>query len=95
MERVDAGKWPDRAPGWGRIFQKFGARGERRLDMLTSSLLATVFALRTGRRRHGPFGGGIGMALGAAALLRLGLGAVVLVAVVGLAIWLYRRAKRR
>jgi hypothetical protein len=63
--------------------------------MLTSSLLATVFALRTGRRRHGRFGGGIGMALGAAALLRLGLGVVVLVAVVGLAVWLYRRAKRR
>ena len=63
--------------------------------MLTSSLLATVFALRTGGRRHGHFGGGIGTALGAAALLRLGLGAVVLVAVVGLAVWLYRRAKRR
>jgi hypothetical protein len=81
--------------GGAESFTKFGACGERRLDMLTSSLLATVYALRTGRRRHGPFGGGFGMALGAAALLRLGLGAVVLVAVVGLAIWLYRRAKRR
>jgi hypothetical protein len=88
-------KWPDRAPGWGRIFHKFGSRGERRLDVLTSSLLATVFALRTGRRRHDHVGGGIGAALGAAALLKLGLGVVVLVAVVGLAVWLHRRAKRQ
>jgi hypothetical protein len=65
------------------------------LDVLTSSLLATVFALRTGRRRHGHLGGGIGAALGAAALLKLGLGAVVVVAVVGLAVWLYRRGKRK
>jgi hypothetical protein len=62
--------------------------------VLTSSLLATVFALRTGRR-HGHFGGGIGTALGAAALLKFGLGAIVLAAVVGLAVWLYRRVKRR
>jgi len=65
------------------------------LEVLTSSLLATVVALRTGRRRHGHLGGGILTALGAAALLKLGLGVVVLVAMVALAVWLYRRAKRR
>jgi hypothetical protein len=62
---------------------------------MTSSLLATVFALRTGRRRHGHLFGGIGMALGAAALAKVGVGVAVLVAIVVLVIWLYRRAKRR
>jgi hypothetical protein len=94
MRKPRQPNWPDRTPEWGRIFHHVGSRGERRLDVLTSSLLATGFALRTGRRR-GHLGGGIGTALGAAALLKLGLGAVVLAAIVAVAVWLYRRSKRR
>jgi hypothetical protein len=70
-------------------------RAARGLEVLTSPLLATAVALLPARRRHGHLGGGGGTALGAVDLLWLGLGVVVLVAVVGLSVWLYRRYKRR
>ena len=72
-----------------------GPRSEGGLEVLTSSLLATVVALLPARRRHGHFGGGGGTALGATDFLWLGLGVVVLVAAVVLAVWLQRRYKRR
>ena len=58
--------------------------------------LAYVLAFSTRRRRpHGHLFGGIGTALGTAGLAAVGVGVVVLAAVVVLVIWLYRRAKRR
>jgi hypothetical protein len=63
--------------------------------MLTLSLVTVLASFATRRRRHGHLFGGIGTALGAAGLAAAGVGVVVLVAIVALAIWLYRRAKRR
>jgi hypothetical protein len=62
---------------------------------LTLSLVTVLASFATRRRRHGHLFGGIGTALGAAGLAAVGVGVVVLVAIVALAIWLYRRAKRR
>jgi hypothetical protein len=56
--------------------------------------LAYVLAFSTRRIRPGHHGG-VGTALGAAGLAAVGVGVVVLVAVIILAVWLYRRAKRR
>ena len=61
-------------------------------DVLTLSL-ATLFAsFGTRRRRHGYL---FGTAFGIAALAKVGVGLVVLIAIVVLVLWLYRRAKRR
>jgi 4-amino-4-deoxy-L-arabinose transferase-like glycosyltransferase len=61
------------------------------------STVALVYAVAFGtrRRRHGHMFGGIGTALGTAGLAALGVGVFVLVAVVVLLIWLFRRARRR
>lgn len=65
------------------------------MDVLTLSLVTVLASFSARRRRHGHLFGGIGTALGAAGLAAVGVGVVVLVAAVVLAIWLYRRAKRR
>jgi hypothetical protein len=59
--------------------------------------VALVYALSfaTRRRRHGNMFGGVGTALGTAGLAAVGVGVVVLVAVLALVIWLFRRARRR
>ena len=63
--------------------------------MFILSLVTVLASFNARRRRHGHLFGGIGTALGAAGLAAVGVGVVVLVAGVVLAIWLYRRAKRR
>jgi hypothetical protein len=64
--------------------------------VLTLSLVTVLASFSARRRRHGHLFGGIGTALGAAGIAAVGVGAVVLVvAAVVLAVWLYRRAKRR
>jgi hypothetical protein len=56
--------------------------------------LAYVLEFSTRRIRPGHHGGA-GSALGAAGLAAVGVGVVVLVAVIILAVWLRHRAKRR
>lgn len=63
--------------------------------MLTLSLVTVLASFGTRRIRPGHHFGGVGTALGAAALLKVGVGVILLVAIVAGAIWLYRRAKRR
>jgi len=65
------------------------------LSATAVTLVYVLASFSTRRRRHGHLFGGIGTALGAAGLAAVGVGVVVLVAVVALVIWLYRRAKRR
>jgi hypothetical protein len=64
------------------------------LSATVTLVYAVAFSTRR-RRPHGHFFGGVGTALGAAGLAAVGVGVAVIVAVVFLAIWLIRRAKRR
>ena len=56
--------------------------------------LAYVLEFSTRRIRPGHHGG-VGSEFGATGFAAVGVGIVVLVAVIGLAVWLRRRAKRR
>jgi hypothetical protein len=64
------------------------------LSATVTLVYAVAFSTRRGRR-HGHLFGGVGTALGSAGLAAVGIVMAVLAAVVVLAVWLYRRAKRR